>query len=166
MPVDLSNPNTLKELRRQLDELAGKQVDVSDDNLIHFTFPIASSSVEDGSVTFERIIFPGKTCSQMQLLDVAGDSTTGGNGQRAFRLSDFLCSTLNSFAAPVTLVATPRATTPCYVTTSLTLVPNPALPGTFTDVQITLFTWQPAGTPAPGISVDWRCRLVSFPIIQ
>jgi hypothetical protein len=167
MPIDPSKANLLKELRRQLNELAGRQIDVSDDNLIQFIFPIASSSVDDaGEVTFERIIFPGKTCSQMELLDVAGNSTTGDDGQRVFRLSDFLCSTFNSFAAPVNLVATPRASTPCYATTTLTLVPNPAIPNTFTDVQITMFTWNPPGTPAPGISVDWRCRLAQFAIIQ
>jgi hypothetical protein len=166
MPNDPDRTRLLTDLRRQLNELAGRQIDVSDENLIHFIFPIASSSVDDaGEVTFERIIFPGKSCSQMQLLDVAGNSTTGDNGQRMFLLSDFLCSTLNSFAAPVNLVATPRASSPAYATTSLTLVPNPTPPNTFKDVQITLFTWTPAGAPAPGVSVDWRCRLVQFNII-
>ena len=166
MDIDPRKARLLKDLRKQLNELAGRQIEVSDEHLIHFIFPIASSSVDDaGVVTFERIFFPGKSCSQMRLLDVAGNSTTGDDGQRTFLLSDFLCSTDNSFAAPVNLVATPRSTSPCYTTTSLTLVPNPALPNTFKDVQITAFSWAPNGAPAPGISVDWRCRLVQFQII-
>jgi hypothetical protein len=166
MQNDPNKERLLKELRRQLNELAGRQIDVSDENLIHFIFPIASSSVDDpGEVTFERIFFPGKSCSQMRLLDVAGNSTTGANGQRVFLLTDFLCTTQNSFAAPVNLVATPRSSSPCYTTTSLTLVPDPTLPNTFKDVQITVFTWNPAGAPAPGVSVDWRCRLVQFTLL-
>jgi hypothetical protein len=167
MENDHKKAHLLKELRRQLNELAGRQIEASDEHLLHFIFPIASSSVDDqGSVTFERIIFPGKTCSQMQLLDVAGTSTTGDDGRRVFLLSDFLCSTVNSFAAPVNLLATPRSTNPCYATTTLTLVPDPALPNAFKDVQITLFTWGSAGAPAPGVNVDWRCRLVQFNIVQ
>ena len=101
----------------------------------------------------------------MKLLDVAGNSGTLSDGKRTFLLSDFLCSTNNSFAAPVNLVATPRATSPCYATSTLTLVQNPTLPSAFSDVQITIFTWAPNGSPAPSVSVDWRCRLVQFDII-
>jgi len=121
--------------------------------------------VDEGQVTYERIFLPGKTCSPSELLDVAGNSSTGADGKRVFRLSDFLCSTSNNFAAPVNLVATPRSTSPCYATSTLTLVPNPALPTAFNDVEITIFTWAPNGSPAPSVSVDWRCRLVQFEVI-
>ena len=72
MQNDPHKERLLRELRRQLNEVAGRPIDLSDEKLIHLIFPIASSSVDDpGEVTFERIFFPGKSCSQMRLLDVA-----------------------------------------------------------------------------------------------
>ena len=166
MGIDTKKASQLDKLRKDLQDIAGKEVDISPDRLINFIFPIASSSFDDpGDVTFERIFFPGKSCSPMRLLDVAGNSSTAADGKRVFLLSDFLCSTNNSFAAPVNLVATPRSTSPCYATTTLNLVPNPSAPNFFSDVQITVLSWSPNGSPAPNISVDWRCRLVSFQII-
>jgi hypothetical protein len=32
-------------------------------------------------------------------------------------------------------------------------------------VEVTVCAGKPNGSPAPGISIDWRCRLVSFQII-
>jgi hypothetical protein len=46
-----------------------------------------------------------------------------------------------------------------------TLVPNPGAPGSFSDLQIVVSTWGANGQPAPNISFDWRCRLLSFQII-
>ena len=167
MDSDSRTAAKFKQLKKQLDDLAGRDIDVNPEKLIHFIFPIASQSFDDpGIVTFERIFFPGKSCQQMRLLDVAGNSSTGDDGKRVFLLSDFLCSTDNVFAAPVNLVATPRSASPCSATTTLTLVPNPALPTSFSDVQITVFAWNPNGSPAPGVSIDWRCRLPSFEIIE
>ena len=166
MDIDSKKAAQLNKLQKELEDLAGKDIDISLDKLMHFIFPIASHSYDDtGEVTFQRIFYPGKSCSQMRLLDVAGNSSTADDGKRVFLLSDFLCSTNNSFAAPVNLVATPRSTSPCYTTTTLNLVPDPSQPNFFTDVQITVFTWSPNGSPAPNVSVDWRCRLVSFEII-
>jgi hypothetical protein len=152
-------------IAKQLGELAGKEIRASEEHLIHLIFPIASTTVEPGQVTFERIFFPGKSCSPRDLLDVAGTSSTGADGKRVFLLSEFLCSTINNFAAPVNLVATPRSANPGYATATSTLVPNPALPGAFSDVQITIFTWAPNGAPGPNVAVDWRCRVVQIPII-
>jgi hypothetical protein len=76
--------------------------------------------------------------------------------------SDFICSTINSFAEPVNVVVMPNATTPCY---AHVLVPNPNVPGAFNDLRITVFTWKPNGTAAPNVSFAWRCRLLSIQII-
>jgi hypothetical protein len=88
-----------------------------------------------------------------------------GNGKVVFLLSDFICSTINSFAEPVNVIVTPNATTPCYATTAHVLVPNPSVPGAFGDLQITVFRWKPNGTAAPNVSFDWRCRLLSIQTI-
>ena len=154
-----------RQLEKQLSALAGKDIGAGDAHLLHLIFPIASSTVDAGQVTFERIFLPGKSCSAMDLLDVAGNTSTGADGKRVFLLSDFLCSTINNFAAPVNLVATPRSASPCYATSTLTLVQNPTLPFAFSDLQITIFTWAPNGSPAPGVSVDWRCRLGTVNIV-
>jgi hypothetical protein len=45
------------------------------------------------------------------------------------------------------------------------LVPNPNVPGAFSDLQITVFTFKPNGTAAPNVSFDWRCRLLQFQTI-
>jgi hypothetical protein len=117
-----------------------------------------------------NVIFPGKSCTQAStlpasFLDVSSSSSTDASGRQVFLLTDFICSTANSFGAPVTLVVTPFARTPCYATMTHTLVPNPSAPGSFNDLQIAVFTWDANGQPAPNISFDWRCRLLSFQII-
>jgi hypothetical protein len=165
MEVDQINAAQLKKLQKQLEEIIGKDLDLSVDKLVNFIFPVASYDFEDGQVTFQHIFLPRKSCSDRPLLDVAGNSSTAADGKRVFLLSDFICSTHNSFGAPVNLVATPRSEKPFYTTTALKLVPNPAAPGSFNDLEITVFTWTPNGSPAPDVSVDWRCRLVSFPVI-
>ena len=45
------------------------------------------------------------------------------------------------------------------------LVPNQSVPGAFSDLQITVFTFKPNGTAAPNVSFDWRCRLLQFQTI-
>src|SRR4051794_34850596 len=118
MVIDQTNAAQLKELQKQLEEIAGKDLDLSMEKLINFIFPVASHDYDDGQVTFQHIFLPGKSCSRMQLLDVAGNSSTADDGKRVFLLSDFICSTQNLFAAPVNLVATPRSEKPCYTTTT------------------------------------------------
>ena len=165
MDIDRKKAAQLEELRKQLEKVTGRELDLSLERLINFLFPVASHDSSNGQVTFQHIFFPGKSCSDRSLLDVAGNSSTAADGKRVLLLSDFICSTVNSFTAPVNLLATPRATVPCYATTTLNLVPTPGVPGAFNDIQFTLFTWNPNGSPAPNISVDWRCRLVTLPII-
>jgi hypothetical protein len=148
-----------------LNRSSGKHLDLSVEKLINFIFPVASHDYQNGEVTFQHIFLPGKSCSNMRLLDVAGNSSTADDGKHAFLLSVCIC-TQNLFAAPVNLVATPRSEKPCYTTTMLNLVPSPTWPGFFSDVQITVFTWSPNGSPAPNVSVDWRCRLPWPEIIQ
>jgi hypothetical protein len=167
MEIDTKKAAKLEQLKKQLDDIAGRDVDVSADKALHFIFPIASQSYDDnGVVTYQRIFFPSKSCAQRRLLDVAGSSVTADDGKRVFLLTDFLCSTVNAFDAPVNLVVTPRSTTPFYVTTEYTLVQNPSLPTSFSDLQITVLSWNPNGSPAPGVAFDWRCRLISYPIIE
>ena len=161
----------LTELRQHLENISGQQIDISDEQLIQLFTRVSLSSSEDGTIMSRSIIspIPGKSCTQASaiqasFLDVSSSASTDATGRRTFLLTDFICSIVNSFAAPVSLVVTPNTQTPCYATMTHKLVPAPSAPG-FNDLQFTVFTWSANGRPAPNISFDWRCRLLSFQII-
>jgi hypothetical protein len=163
-PPDIDE-NTLAELRRRLGDLAGEDLELTDQQILNFFFPVAMTTYTDGSVTFRHLVIPRKFCQTATLLDASSQNGTGGSGSVTFLLSSILCSTGNNFTGPVNLEATPVTRSPIYVTSRYALVPNPGAPGSFNDLQITLMTWAANGSPAPDVAVDWRCRLVSVPVI-
>jgi hypothetical protein len=155
----------LAQLRRQLGELTGGELDLTDMQIIKLFTAIGARTDSDGLVTYRRIIWPGKSCRDARLMDVTGQAVTTGTGAVTFLLSSFICATQLSVFPPVNLLATPFSTRPVYVTTQYKLVPNPAVPGAFTDLEITLMAWSSGGSPAPEVVIDWRCRLVEVEII-
>lgn len=170
MEIDDKLSKDLIDLKKQLESISGQKIDASPEQLFPLFFRVSLSTAEDGTVMSRSIFFPSKSCVQASglpasLLDVSSRSSTGADGKRVFLLSDFICSTINSFAEPVSVVVTPNTATPCYATMTHALVANPSFPGSFNDLQITVFTWKPDGTAAPNIGFDWRCRLLSFQII-
>jgi hypothetical protein len=170
MADEATTPAKLAELRQHLESISGQPIDASDEQLLQLFFRVSLSSYEDGTIMSRSVIFPGKSCTQAStlpasFLDVSSSASTDATGRRTFLLTDFICSTVNSFAAPVTLLVTPNTETPCYATMTHTLVPDPNAPG-FNDLQFTVFTWSANGRSAPNISFDWRCRLLSFQIIE
>ena len=170
MERDAATSAKLAELRQHLESISGQQIDASDEQLIQLFFRVSLYSYEDGTIMSRSIILPGKSCTQAStlpasFLDVSSSSSTDASGKRTFLLTDVICSTVNSFAEPVSLVVTPNTQTPCYATMTHALVPNPGAPGSFSDLQIVVSTWGANGQPAPNVSFDWRCRLLSFQII-
>jgi hypothetical protein len=156
MEIDAKLSKDLTDLKKQLEAISGQKTDASPEQLFPLFFRVSLSTAEDGTVMSRSILFPSKSCVQASglpasLLDVSSRSSTGDDGKRVFLLSDFICSTINSFAEPVSVV--------------VALVANPSAPGSFSDLQITVFTWKPDGTAAPNVGFDWRCRLLSFQII-
>src|SRR5947209_3041881 len=97
--MDSKKMAQLEKLRKEIEAIAGKDAEVSLDQFVHFIFPIASHTLDDGQVTLQRIFFPGRSCSDMRLLDVAGTTSTGADGKRVFLLSSFICATDSSFDA-------------------------------------------------------------------
>jgi len=166
MSVDSELAAKLAELKKQIEEVVGKEIEADPDQLAVFAFPAGAAYYEEGSqVLWRRIIFPGSFCvSPVTLLDASGRSLTGSNGTVKFLLSNFICSDINSFSEPVHLLGTPQVTKACYVTMTHAIVPDPVHQG-YNDVEITAYAWGPNGKPAPEISFDWRCRVVSNPII-
>ena len=158
---------TEAEAKKQLEALAGTGIEA--EQLIAFRFPVGAFDYNSGSSSWRSIIIfqqPGLTCNDANLLDASGLATTAANGQATFLLSDYVCLPLvRAFAAPINVVATARSSSPFFVTATLTLVKDPKNASFNNDVQITLYAWDAAGKPAPSVSVDWRCRVVSLPII-
>jgi hypothetical protein len=158
------DPGALAELKRQLGELTSEQLPLTDQQIINLIHPVSAQTLTKGSVIFSGIIQQQKFCRDFDLLDATGQVVTAGNGRVTFLLSAFICSALN-YVPPANLVATPFSARPVYVTTQYKLVPNPAFPGVFKDLEITLLAWSPTGSPAPDVVIDWRCRMVSVDII-
>jgi hypothetical protein len=149
----------LAQLKRQLGELTGGELDLTDVQVINLITAIGARTDSDGSVTYRHVLLPAKFCRGVRLMDVTGQAVTAGNGAVTFLVSSFICVTQFSVLPPMNLVATPFSTQPIYATTQYKLVPNPAIPGEFTDLEITLMAWSPDGSPAPEVVIDWRCRL-------
>ncbi len=101
--------------------------------------------------------FPNR-CSANRVIDVSGFATTGPNGQFTFKLTDFLCPAHEIYSYPINVLATPVSSKPFFLTVQHSILNNGA------DVTITVFAWKPNGTPAPGVTFNWRCR-VENPLI-
>jgi hypothetical protein len=154
------------EVKKQLEALAGQKIDIPEDQIAIFRWPVGAHDYVDGTVLWRSIIFPGQNCIASTLLDGSGVTATGANGQVTFLLSSFICLPLvRSLAEPVNVLATPRTTTPVFVTATHILVLDPNNPHSYNDVQITVYSWDTNVALAPGVPFDWRCRLVSNQII-
>ena len=151
-----------EEVKKQLEALAGRDLHVPADQLLKIWFPAGAYSYNEGNACWRSIfpIVPGKSCSDATLLDVSGANSTADNGQLIFQISEVVCFTdAHILSEPINVVVTPRSSSPCFATQAHLLI------NSNTDVQITVFTWDANGNPAPNVSFDWRCRVVSEPII-
>jgi hypothetical protein len=152
-----------EDVKKQLETLTGQDLNIPADLLIKLWYPAGTYSYNDGYACWRSIFSPfpgGKSCSGASLLDVSGVSSSAANGQLIFAISQFVCfPQLHALAEPINVVATPRSAGAFFVTQTHTLVNNN------TDVQISVYTWDAAGNPAPDVSFDWRCRVVNVPII-
>ena len=151
------------EAKKQLEAMVGQEIDIdiTPEQVALFQFPTGAHDTTDGIVASRSVFIvpPRKFCTATPLLDASGAATTGTAGNVTFLLSNVIClPPVRSLAEPVNLLATAHSTTPFYVTTTHTLVGG-------TDVQITLFAWDAKGSPAPNVTVHWRCRVVSHQII-
>lgn len=156
----------LQNVKKQLEAIAGEKIDITPDQIISLRHPVGAHDYTDGTVLWKSIIFPGQSCVASTLLDGSGSTTTGSSGSITFLLSSFICLPLvRSLAAPVNVQATVRSASPFFLTMTYSLVPDPSLPSSNNDLQITVNSWDATGAPAPNVLFDWRCRLVSNQII-
>jgi hypothetical protein len=156
----------LAEVKKQLEAIAGKKIDIVDDQIFLFRWPVGAHDYADGTVLWRSFITPGQTCIASSLLDGSGTAVSGANGQVTFLLSSYIClPQVRSLAEPVNLLGTPRSNGAFSVTLTHTMVTDPSNPQSYNDVQITGYIWDANGAPASGIAFDWRCRVISNPII-
>jgi hypothetical protein len=152
------------EVKKQLEALAGRELQVEAAQLRFLRYPAGTYDFGDGSVSSHSIFFPSMRCDNTRLLDAGGTALTGADGRRVFRLSQFVCLPQHRLLiAPVNLLATPSASDPFYVTTAHTLIDSNDL--LKSDVEITVFGWDRQGNPAPNLAIHWRCRVQSAIII-
>lgn len=98
-------------------------------------------------------------CFDSRVVDVSGFATTGPGGQAVFRLTKFICPAAEIYGPPINVLATPTSEKPFFLTVTHKLVNSNK------DVEITVFSWDAAGARAPGVSFNWRCRVVHPHII-
>ncbi len=145
--------------QEHLQAIVGRELSAEETARIRFIHAVASSTSDDGTTTLRNLIVPRpNSCYGTRYLDVAGFATTGSDGTRQFRLTDFLCHTGERFGQPINVVATPLSDRPRFLTLRHTLVNDGE------DVEIQVWSWDTGGTPAASVSFDWRCR-VELPII-
>jgi len=156
---------TKPDTKKHLEAILGHKLSDDEVQLIQFIFPVASQTLTTDENTFTTLrnllIARPNECRPARLLDISGLATTDNNGQRVFKLSEFICHSsppaANRFQQPINVVATPRSITPCFLTVTHSLVNTDALKAV--DVEIKVFTWDANGAPAPNVTFDWRCRV-------
>ena len=151
-----------EDVKKQLEALAGRDLHVPAEQFIKIWYPAGAYSYNEGLVCWRSIfpIFPGKSCSDATLLDVSGVLSTAANSQLVFQISEVVCFVdPYVLSEPINVVVTPRSSSPSFATQIHALINNN------TDVQITVYTWDADGNPAPNVSFDWRCRVVLEPVI-
>ena len=118
-------------------------------------FQDVAISTETPSRTTQRSILVARPnrCTDSRVIDVSGFAQTQANGQVVFKLSSFLCPANEIYSLPINVLATPISQKPVFVTVMHTLINNGS------DVEITVFSWDPNGAPAPGVTFNWRCRV-------
>lgn len=101
-----------------------------------------------------------KTCGGDFALDVGGTSRTDSIGTVKFNLTDYVCQPparrTFEFGRPINFVATPQADTAIFLTSIQTLLML-RVGGGFSEVAITVHSWDSSGSPAGDVSFDWRC---------
>ncbi len=120
-------------------------------------FPAVALNTKMAGVTTKiHQLIKKKACHDSHILDINGFAATAANGQKVFRLTDFMCPQGEEFNSPINVVATPIGSKPFFLTVKAVLV------NLGTDVEITVFAWDANGVPAPNVSFNWRCRVNYF----
>ena len=145
--------------KEHIEALLGETVSEEALAAIQFWFDTAIvTNTESRTVQKNTTVNLPNRCSANRVVDVSGFATTGANGQSTFNLTSFLCPAHEIYSEPVNVIATPKSAKPFFLTVMHDVVNSGA------DVKITVFAWKPNGSPAQGVTFNWRCR-VENPLI-
>lgn len=154
------------EFKKHFEEILGRDLEADIDGGVVLRERVGTYTYytyDEGRATSRDIGATGaetKGCGNTLILDVSGVSRTGTDGKVEFLLSDFHCINDIRIKYPINFLATPRSLAPTFLTTARTLTQD------WTDVKITVSSWDPTGTPAGNSPFDWRCRIPYAPIID
>jgi hypothetical protein len=146
--------------KEHLEGILGEKVNPEALALIPLFMDVAISTETPCTITQQSlIVFRPNRCFESRAFDISGFTQTRANGQSVFRLSNFRCPQGEIYSAPINVVATPISPKPFFLTVMQALVNNG------TDVEITVFSWDANGAPAPNVAFNWRCRVEHATII-
>jgi len=80
----MANSPDPAEVKKQLEAIAGRTIEISPEQIKLFSFPVGAHDVTDGTVEWENI-FGFKSCIASSLLDASGAVTTGTAGNVTFQ---------------------------------------------------------------------------------
>jgi hypothetical protein len=147
MPTKLEN-------KKQMEAILGEKISDDAIQLIKTRVPVAIYTKTPGITTHRhQLAALPNVCYANDVMDVSGFAVTGNNGQRVFKLSEFICSSGKDYNHPINVVATPYSAKPFFLTVQHSLLNNGE------DVEITVFAWDANGAPAPEVYFNWRCRV-------
>lgn len=144
------------ELKKHFEAILGRDLEADTGGRVVVRERVGTYFDHEGRATSRDIGTTGastKGCGNTRLLDVSGVGRTGTDGKVEFLLSDFHCINDIRIKYPINFLATPRSHAPAFLTTARTLTQD------WTDVKITVSSWDPTGKPAGNRSFDWRCRI-------
>jgi len=155
----MTNPPDPAAIKAYLEAVTGRKFDASVINLFFWlgqgVGTTGGSDYPSSFVTWKDLVYDSVThTSVMPLLDVSGSSFTGADGNAVFRVTTFAGSEIDALE-PVHIVATPLGGAPVFLTVDYVLVTA--------DIEITVHSWNPDGSPAPNILFHFRCRTAAQP---
>src|SRR5215204_2548213 len=152
MPRKNPEASSIDKVKKELEAAAGRPLDLSPAQLLKLIYPVGSHiyfrSVDESFITWQHIFLPRKTCLATSVIDVCAFSATANDGKRVLLLSDFVCFNpppIPSLSEPVNIVVTPQTERPFFATAAHSLVKSSSNPQIDSDLQITVFTWDPNG---------------------
>ena len=151
------------------EELAGPTGDE-----IAVSWPIATYAQIDGSITTYNWLTDREHCGTSCLLDVAGMSSTGADGEVTISLNAHHCQELHrspgagedtwNYSEPVNVVVTSRESRRPVVLAARARIVAPTPPVFQRDVVIEVSSWDVQGEKVGSIPFYWRC-IAGAPIV-
>lgn len=143
-------------LQRAFSELGGEFSQFHADEVGDVTATLGFHSRNSDSFLTQSSFITGKSCTPATTFSICGNGQTDSDGRLEIDLKDFVClldgrAQPERIDAPLYFVATPRKAEPVLLTF------------TTNQTNVTVYSWNTSGEPAPRIRFQWHCCARSFP---